>query len=818
LWRVIFSALKNKQIILFLFVKMSKAARITRSSGKDFYTCYDYYVCNSLKENAMCHKCRNYFNDPNKKKQQHERGVRFACEKPQKVGVQLTSNSRPRSPRKRKHAAVSSNESPLVGTTDSTPKRKKTKHQLLVQQLNGTVRNHAVQLEVMKAEKERADAELVKVNERLLGSMACNVTIQNKYNDLLTCSQEEIHQLTEKIALLEIKTRLLNKKLSKVKKNSKKKDYQIRCFQARSKDNIDPGETAAAPFKSCSVLVKKLVEKKAPPKIVVTGIMEALMAKKRFHCHIRNYVTSDEFCQSIPSIAEVLQKSVYNGIKEKFKPWVCLRELDLSGTVSLSGFDVIRKIEFSDLESSRYKRGILCSRSVLSRLARKLEKHAATVIPYTIDESSVKFDVSAALTFLLKKYKLWNRVRAAAPDGKVLIAATCDGGSLAWNLSHVSAGIKLVDPKTVDPRTGQFMFGASGYEKVQSRATCIPLMVHIAKDTKAFYDVHVRSFFDDVNRFEEAHHTGLRVAAPADMCSLVRTIGRGGAMKNCRYACYCCSVHRDNIAKPNDTLCEFCIAQGSNECYHHEITDENVIQRLEAEAQEMVSTYPHLLRFPFTDSRIRFGLRGVNVDNSRDPKHVEFSPRNHTERIRFKEFLRDELKLRIPDMDDDQIALDVLRLNLTEFVLLEERYRLIVEVLEANTLEEAMVRFEKAVPCLLHVENRISECLIFHLLLKGWHLREDSNEAMQEYTAEVQICVNENLFGTPRCPSNWKSPLKPDGTMDAIKLANWRARRFIEEIELFIDICIPAEHAEERRKWKECIRLYSETIKVRIRS
>jgi len=44
-------------------------------------------------------------------------------------------------------------------------------------------------------------------------------------------------------------------------------------------------------------------------------------------------------------------------------------------------------------------------------------------------------------------------------------------------------------------------------------------------------------------------------------------------------------------------------------------------------------------------------------------------------------------------MDVDQIALDVLRLLLTEFVLLEEWYRLIVEVLEANTLEETMVRF-----------------------------------------------------------------------------------------------------------------------------
>jgi hypothetical protein len=42
-------------------------------------------------EHKMCHKCNNYFNDPNKKKQQHERGVWFAFEKPKKVGAHLTS-------------------------------------------------------------------------------------------------------------------------------------------------------------------------------------------------------------------------------------------------------------------------------------------------------------------------------------------------------------------------------------------------------------------------------------------------------------------------------------------------------------------------------------------------------------------------------------------------------------------------------------------------------------------------------------------------------------------------------------------------------
>jgi hypothetical protein len=50
----------------------------------------------------------------------------------------------------------------------------------------------------------------------------------------------------------------------------------------------------------------------------------------------------------------------------------------------------------------------------------------------------------------------------AAPDCKVKIAATCDGGSLVWNISHVSAGIKIADPNTIDPHTGELMFGESG--------------------------------------------------------------------------------------------------------------------------------------------------------------------------------------------------------------------------------------------------------------------------------------------------------------------------------------------------------------------
>jgi hypothetical protein len=81
----------------------------------------------------------------------------------------------------------------------------------------------------------------------------------------------------------------------------------------------------------------------------------------------------------------------------------------------MSGFDIIRKIEFCNQESSRYKRAILCSRSVLIRLAWKLDAHSKEILPYTITESSIKFDVDAALTFILKKCIFWNQVTAAAP-------------------------------------------------------------------------------------------------------------------------------------------------------------------------------------------------------------------------------------------------------------------------------------------------------------------------------------------------------------------------------------------------------------------
>ena len=69
-------------------------------------------------------------------------------------------------------------------------------------------------------------------------------------------------------------------------------------------------------------------------------------------------------------------------------------------------------------------------------------------------------------------------------------------------------------------------------------------------------------------------------------------------------------------------------------------------------------------------------------------------------------------------LDYEGMSLEAMRLTVMEVLLMEERYRLITHVLDASNLEESMIQFEKAVPCLLHLENRISEIIIYHLLQK----------------------------------------------------------------------------------------------------
>lgn len=186
----------------------------------------------------------------------------------------------------------------------------------------------------------------------------------------------------------------------------------------------------------------------------------------------------------------------------------------------------------------------------------------------------------------------------------------------------------------------------------------------------------------------------------------------------------------------------------------------------------------------------------------------------HLEQVSYIDFLQKELRMH--NVPTAGVLMDALRLTLHELILIEERYLSLEHILSANTLEEAMICYKMAAPCLLHFENCSSECIIYHLLLRGWWYRKDDKTSIEQYMLDMQSVINEHLFGNIHSPLYWVFPINKDKRgMGDIKLANWRARKFMEHLDLFVNITIPEEQDEERSLWKEAILLYGEAIKVR---
>jgi hypothetical protein len=132
------------------------------------------------------------------------------------------------------------------------------------------------------------------------------------------------------------------------------------------------------------------------------------------------------------------------------------------------------------------------SRFELGKLCKQLESYGQGLLPFTLHDNSIKFDVKHAIKVLLEKHGLWERM---LNNQLVTVSATVDGGDLVWGLTQVSAGVKIVDHKAKDPVTGRLLFSAGGHEKVQSRDNCYPLYIFIAKDNKELYQDHLSRFF-----------------------------------------------------------------------------------------------------------------------------------------------------------------------------------------------------------------------------------------------------------------------------------------------------------------------------------
>jgi hypothetical protein len=171
-----------------------------------------------------------------------------------------------------------------------------------------------------------------------------------------------------------------------------------------------------------------------------------------------------------------------------------------------------------------------------------------------------------------------------------------------------------------------------------------------------------------------------------------------------------------------------------------------------------VQSYPHLARMPFIE---RSMLRCTNdaIDEAAvDLLNIDFQPRNYRQKAQFRALLEKEYKLRGIGFDTQDDS-STLKNNLREILLVEKSYELVNEVLAECNDEQAMIWLEQALPCLLHLENRTSKTIIEHLLHQGMNICQDCKSEQKMLMQRVEDIINEEIFGSYGCRSNWKFPV-----------------------------------------------------------
>jgi hypothetical protein len=294
--------------------------------------------------------------------------------------------------------------------------------------------------------------------------------------------------------------------------------------------------------------------------------------------------------------------------------------------------------------------GLLTSKYQVKKAMKSVEEHAKGVIPFKVVDvdgiDGFKFGYEELLVYLLKLFQL----EAAARDihqPPVQISITLDGADLSRNVTHVTAGVKINDVRSIDPVSG-LPIGVQDSRKIQSRELCFPFKSLLAKDSKELYDNHFGNFFDF---FKSVSANGLDggairvdVTSPQDQSSFWKALKRGGACKVAKDFCHCCAITSDEVITPNKVKYTRCLKTGRQNCYHWEVGDEACMIRLQGELQVIKEVYPYLADDSVL-TRLKIRLDESQVNKLTDKTNIAFVPRNRVEKQQFGEvFLNHDLQ------------------------------------------------------------------------------------------------------------------------------------------------------------------------------
>jgi hypothetical protein len=497
--------------------------------------------------------------------------------------------------------------------------------------------------------------------------------------------------------------------------------------------------------------------------------------------------------------------------------------IDLNGSVlNLSGYDALRKgVEGRELDGYIERNGgWLTSKYFVMKAMSAVETAADAVIPFHSMEAAeledgidgIVFEYPQMLAYLLKLFRL--DVVAGDPNQPpVQFSITLDGADLSQNISHVTAGIKINDPRAVDPISG-IPIGMEDSTKVQSRELCFPLKVLIAKDTKELYHKYFADFFLFFQQVEERGFGEFQrpfiISSPQDLSSFWKCYGKGGACKQRTEFCHICACRSAEVHLPRAIQCERCVSKGREKCYHWPTGDPATLIAAQERLNAMTVSHPYLADTGVYESlRVRFD--DLQLGKTRDVSNIDYVPTSSNERRMFSEqYLNHDLsilQLSLMGSTEDR------RTRLKAVLRSYKEAQNMAATLEAGNYTGAYITLRQGVPCILHLENRVGEKKIKMVLLEGYDALP-TDTLKTQFLKDFENLVNSRVLGTPIRQANWRISVGKDkDNRQCIKdqtLPNTHVRKFLSKFEFIATLCIADE--PRRAEWNATIHLWNDVI------
>jgi hypothetical protein len=497
--------------------------------------------------------------------------------------------------------------------------------------------------------------------------------------------------------------------------------------------------------------------------------------------------------------------------------------IDLSGSLlNLSGYKALRKgVEGDDDGKIERNGGWLTSPYHIMKAMKQVEAAADAVIPFVPTIASendngidgVQFDYGKLLAYILRLYGLHDVARDPNQP-PVEFSITLDGADLSRNISHVTAGIKMNDRRAIDPLSG-IPIGFQDSMKLQSRELCYPVKILIAKDTKLLYKDYFTDFFEFFKGVEEhgfgEYQRPFVVSSPQDLSSFWKVYKKGGACKQKIEFCHICSCKSKQCYLPRQDLCERCIRNGRQECYHWVEGDPATLLREQSKLDSMKSTHAFL-----SDSTIQGRLR-LHMDNNqltqtRDMSNINYIPETVAERRMFSEsFLNHDLGVlqlsRLGGLEDR-------RARVLAILCAYNQVASSTAIIEAGNYAGALISIRQGIPCILHLENRCGEKKLKMVLLEGYDALP-TDTAKNQYIKDFEILVNTRILGSVTRPANWRLATGKDkDNRQCIKdqtLPNTHVRKFMTAFDIIGQFCITSDLVRQAQ-WIDTVQRWNLVI------